>query len=168
MVPSDQSLRGGETTVEGPRKPGPPTTVTLVCGGLATIVTGRVVTSSGQPVARPLLSGSIVTKGDERPDDPSLHDRGADVTPDGRFTLRFELDPATLEGAQIDIEAGEIPEGDYAVSSSRQKRSLRPLPESIKTGKADVGDVVIPDVDVLAAGTIVNQDGEPLVQPSSR
>ena len=82
--------------------------------------------------------------------------------PDGRFTLRFNLDPATLTVKDLlfDVEVRRPGAVDRYVNT-RRSFSV-PLPPAVRTGPVDLGDVVLPVLPLVATGTVVSDQGVPI------
>jgi hypothetical protein len=159
-IPADPALRSVSGTIGGPRMFGP-TPITLECGGLATLVSGRFVRPGGKPIPRAdaeLRIGRGIV-------DPSDRKRAARVTTssDGRFLARFDFDPATLDFDEltIGIEA-EKPVATGRGYVERLQEIAVPIPQWVRTGVSDIGDVVVPELMLVASGKVVDQAGKPV------
>lgn len=160
--PANPALRRVEGKLDGPRAPGE-TALTLECGGWATTVSGRLVKSDGKAMARtnlevkiPIVAGPSTTE----PYSPAVD---AMTGPDGKFVARFDVDPATVPPGEaqlgVKLEQPRVANGIYV---DRRQAVTAALPDSIRTGNADLGDVIVADLDLVAAGKVVDPEGAPV------
>jgi hypothetical protein len=153
-TPAEPALRKVEGFLDGPRTAAE-ASLTLVCGGLATRITGRVVRSDARPVPRASVTISLPASAEALKGESSWSYQGGGMSgEDGRFSTRFEVDPATITGKEARLAVDDGVTGP--------KRLSLTLPEGIRTGLADLGDVVVPELDLVAAGQVVTPDGAPL------
>ena len=162
--PHDHDLRTNVVVVEGGRAPGVEKIVTIGCGGLATIINGRLVGAGKTPLGgarfdawlpEPPANGCVPGKPQERP-------WFRTTEPDGRFTLRFDLDPAklTVKDLLFDVEVRRPGAEDRYVNTRRSFPV--PLPPGVRMGPVDLGDVVLPVLQLVATGTVVSDQGVPI------
>ena len=118
-VPNDPALRTVSATVGAPRSEGEEIAVTLVCGGPAVIVTGKLVTPERRVFARAHLRADV-SEGAEDPYEPGLREH-ASTDDAGRFSLRFDTDAHGLSAQQREAGNRERPGSRrrYRISSSR-------------------------------------------------
>jgi hypothetical protein len=156
-IPLNLGLRRPETTVPGPRIAGADTPVELTCGNLATLVTGRVVDTAGQCVTRGLVDARIQSQ-----DANELSLMFQPLDREGRFKLRFEVDPATITAKEIHLGVMRAPPLGVGVYEHKPETLTKALPAGIASGSVDLGDVVLPGAKLLASGAVVDQDGSPI------
>ena len=152
-TPADPALRRVQGSLDGPRT-APEASLTLVCGGLATRITGRVVRSDARPVPRASVTISLPAAAEALKGQSAWSYQGGGMSgEDGRFSARFEVDPATITGKEVRLAIDD---------GSGDKRLTVALPDAIRAGLADLGDIVVPDLDFVAAGQVVTGEGAPL------
>ena len=105
-------------------------TITLVCGGSATRITGRVVRTDAQPIPGATLSISLPASAEALRTTPRGRTGCRGITgEDGRFSARFEVDPATITGKEARLaidEPATTPLPEEAAPRPRRSRSACP------------------------------------------
>lgn len=165
--PEDPTLHTAAATIEGPRTADRETTATVVCGALATFVTGRLVGSDSRPLANMRFSAWI-------PQPPETSCTGNDphgwfrrTDADGRFELRFDVDAATLTATELLLSVGRSgPGADTRAAGLLRGDDLAvPLPVQVRMGSVALGDIVVPGfaaLPVVATGRVVSDHGVPV------
>ncbi len=139
---------------EGPTTVGEEVTVELAWVGRRLEVTGRVIDGEGVGVPELMLSAGAKAQGD----DPWM-DGLSETDAKGRFEVVLDHSRSNLLDRRLVVNASQ------RVGRSGQNRKLydEALPATLPEGPLDVGDLVLSDFPVLAAGRVVDREGRPIV-----
>jgi hypothetical protein len=139
------------------------TVVTITCGTPATIVTGRILDAESRPMKRTRFAAWL-------PEPPGIvcsmtqhEELGSRTDADGRFRLRFDVDPGALTVKRLFVSVRSQARGDTRPFGLRAEQGMTfPLRAGSEPGSYDAGDVVFPAIPFLASGRVVSDQGVPV------
>lgn len=146
-------LEGVPTVLEargpGPQSPGERIVLRPLVGGDSAILRGRVLDPAGAPVRERELCARIES-GAARP--AAWDEQRVWTTADGRFALQIAPRTDLAAGSQLALGALAHDGAELAVARLA-------LPPELPAGSYELGDCVLPDPPLAAAGRVVDESG---------